>query len=73
MIRLGLTQEASTSTGKKKHFFKQYEEEVPTTAGLLSTTRIQDIKPKCVFCDKPHSSTDCFLAQKLSYMTNRNG
>ena len=41
MTKLGLTQEASTSTGKKKHSSKPYaKEEVPTAAGLLSTSRM---------------------------------
>ena len=66
MTSLGLTQEASTTTGKKKHSSKPYaKEDVPTAAGLLSTSRMQDVKPRCVFCDKPHSSTDCFFAQKM--------
>jgi len=66
MTSLGLTQEASTSAGKKKHFSKLYaKEEVPTAAGLLPTSQMQDVKPKCVFCNNPHSSTDCFFAQKM--------
>jgi hypothetical protein len=66
MTSLGLTQEASTSIGKKKHFSKlNAKEEVPTAAGLLSTSRMQDVQPKCVFYDKPHSGSDCSFAQKM--------
>ena len=69
MTSLGLTQEASTSTGKKKHFSKLYvKEELPTAAGLLSASQMQDVKPKRVFCDKPHSSLDRFFAQKMELL-----
>jgi hypothetical protein len=63
---LGLKQKASSSTDKKKHFFKLCAKaEVPTAAGLLSTSQTQDVQLKCVFCDKPHCGADCFFAQKL--------
>jgi hypothetical protein len=26
---------------------------------------MQDVNPKCVFCNKPHSSSDCCIVQKM--------
>jgi hypothetical protein len=45
-----------------KHYSK---EDVPTTARLLSTAQIQEVKPNSVFCDEEHSSSDCLSAKKI--------
>lgn len=73
MTGVGLVPEGSTESFKKRvPFKKNTKEEVPTAAGLLSSSKIQETKTRCVFCDKAHASSECFLAQKmeLSYTGN---
>lgn len=63
---LRITPNAPTSVCKKKRLSKQYpKEDVPKTAGLLSTAQIQEGKPKSVFCYEAHSSSDCLSAKKM--------
>jgi len=74
MISLGLTREASTSTGKEKHFSKLYaKEEVPTAAGLLSTSQMQTLSPSVCFATNHILVQTASLHKKWSYLTGRNG
>ncbi|KAF8785674.1 hypothetical protein HNY73_011189 [Argiope bruennichi] len=51
--------------------------DVATAAMLVRTNASHDGipkgKPNCVFCEKSHLSSDCFLAQKMSYDEKKQG
>ncbi|CAG7648670.1 unnamed protein product [Allacma fusca] len=62
MAKVGLgLEEPKTNKPKSK---KQSQEETPTAAGLFTGSMKPEVK-KCGFCDKGHSSQECFKAAKM--------
>ncbi|GBN40527.1 hypothetical protein AVEN_120918-1 [Araneus ventricosus] len=52
---------------KKKYNLETQRGKIPTASMLLASTRTTEVKkPKCIFCDGKHVSSDCFNAQKLT-------
>ncbi|GBN42229.1 hypothetical protein AVEN_147914-1 [Araneus ventricosus] len=52
---------------KKKYNLETQRGKIPTASMLLASTRATEVKkPKCIFCDGKHVSSDCFNAQKLT-------
>ncbi|GBO14256.1 hypothetical protein AVEN_177158-1 [Araneus ventricosus] len=52
---------------KKKYNLETQRCKIPTASMLLASTRTTEVKkPKCIFCDGKHVSSDCFNAQKLT-------
>ncbi|GBN74492.1 hypothetical protein AVEN_110561-1 [Araneus ventricosus] len=52
---------------KKKYNIETQRGKIPTASMLLSSTRAAEVKkPKCIFCDGKHASSDCFNAKKLT-------
>ncbi|CAG7831456.1 unnamed protein product, partial [Allacma fusca] len=63
MANFGLRlEEPKTNKPKSK---KQSQEETPTAAGLFTGSMKSEVK-KCGFCDKGHSSQECFKAAKMT-------
>ncbi|GBO23757.1 hypothetical protein AVEN_169345-1 [Araneus ventricosus] len=52
---------------KKRYNLETQRVKVPTASMLLASSKAPEIKkPKCIFCDGNHASSDCFSAQKLT-------
>ncbi|GBN16629.1 hypothetical protein AVEN_15886-1 [Araneus ventricosus] len=52
---------------KKKYNIETQRGKIPTASMLLSSTRAAEVKkPKCIFCDGKHASSDYFNAKKLN-------
>ncbi|GBM14331.1 hypothetical protein AVEN_55328-1 [Araneus ventricosus] len=51
---------------KKKYNLETQRDKIPTASMLLASTRATEVKkPKCVFCDGKHASSNCFNAEEL--------
>ncbi|GBN01823.1 hypothetical protein AVEN_204961-1 [Araneus ventricosus] len=68
MSGFGLTKgEDVKKPRKKKYNLETQRGKIPTASMLLASTRATEVKkPKCIFCDGKHASSDCFNAQKLT-------
>ncbi|GBN27315.1 hypothetical protein AVEN_190516-1 [Araneus ventricosus] len=52
---------------KKKYNLETQRVKITTASMSLASTRATEVKkPKCIFCDGKHVSSDCFNAQKLT-------
>ncbi|GBO14830.1 hypothetical protein AVEN_264051-1 [Araneus ventricosus] len=68
MSGFGLTKGEDVKMPKeKKYNLETQRGKIPTASMLLASTRTTEVKkPKCIFCDGKHVSSDCFNAQKLT-------
>jgi hypothetical protein len=65
---LRLVLKDSIARSKKRFSFKQNpKKEAPRAAGFLFTSKAQETKTRCVFCNKTNFSFDCYLAQKMGF------
>ncbi|GBL72249.1 hypothetical protein AVEN_115216-1 [Araneus ventricosus] len=52
---------------KRKYNLETQRGKIPSIYMLLASSKVPEIKkPKCIFCDGKHVSSDCFNAQKLT-------
>ncbi|GBN14032.1 hypothetical protein AVEN_249372-1 [Araneus ventricosus] len=68
MSGFGLTKGENVKMPRKeKYNLETQRGKILTASMLLASTKAPEVKkPKCVFCDGKHVSSDCFNAQKLT-------
>ncbi|GBN58346.1 hypothetical protein AVEN_148348-1 [Araneus ventricosus] len=63
MSGFGLTKEEDVKMPRKKKYnLETQRSKIPTASSKAPEIK----KPKCIFCDGKHASSDCFNVQKLT-------